>query len=165
MTARGKFPARIQSKVLGELAFNSVCEGYVPLNDRDPESPNPGSPNFIIWVPPANRFVPSDFVAMLDQTWESLFTSVDRVLKAATPVIAEEIVRFTGIERETALKLAKQLAQRDKIAMVKLNLDGTSNSRHELQLSTVGTDEEVGDHDLYVCLGRSFEPTSVYLDG
>jgi hypothetical protein len=161
-----EFPATLRSEVLGEIVFDAGCSGYVPSGNRDPDVLIPGAPDFIIWVPESGQFVATDFIATLDRTWGALFARIDDVLRAGIPLIVKEIVNFTGLEEHAALKIAKQVSMPKKVAMVKLNLVGPGESgNHELSLNTVGLDDEVGDHDLFLCLGQNLEPVSVYFDG
>jgi hypothetical protein len=164
MANKIKFPATLQSKLLGELNFDEDSVGYAPAN-RDPYSHVPGRPYFFAKLSEDNSFEASEFLLELDRTWESLFAKLETILIDSAVLFAEKLESYE-IEPVKAKEIATTITGPDRLRMVRLNMTGDfDGSSHHLVFVCKDFYSEAAGQDAIVSLSESFEPESVRFDG
>ncbi|MFM9995320.1 MAG: hypothetical protein ACKVU4_05910 [Phycisphaerales bacterium] len=154
------FPRFVETRLFGRLLLNEVDCGDFVARCYSPGTSlsvaGRGPVKLVAWPPKDGVPDPAKLAAFVEDRWEAIVSSLDRILAAAEPVVAESLRHFCDPE---LVPDTRALLASVRLDMIKINADGD----HEVQFHDVA--DLVGSHDLLLGLGARLQPSYAHFDG
>lgn len=154
------FPGFLETRLFGRLLLHvTECDDVVARHYAPGSGlmvAGRGRVELVVWPPEEGVPDPAKLAAFVEDRWEAIVSSLDRILAAAEPVVSEALQYFGDPE---LVPDTKALLASVRLDMIKINADGD----HEVQFHDVA--DLVGSHDLLLGLGARLQPSYVHFDG